>query len=296
MSTRLRQAWLKALALAGKESFVARSGLGHPFVCHVGDFFGENPFYNAGALVPELRLAQAWLQQERRPVAIDVGANVGFWSTQLAQMIRAAEPRIYAFEPVPATYCRLARSIELLDLPSMIQPVAAAVSDSEAIVTLSVNPRASGFAQVGSGNLNTRAGDRFAYAASVTLDRFVDSIGKAPSLVKIDVEGSEIAVLKGAARTLSGASRPAVSFELNPITLAESRGDRASIGALLRDYDFHYIDDFEGQRRPFASPVEDLAAIQWVCNIFGVPRSPGSAERFGKAAAEASARLQGVPA
>ena len=88
MSTRLRQAWLRILSSAGMQRFVATSALGHPFVCHLGDFLGENPFYNRDAFRIELELCAAWLRTEEKPVVFDVGANVGFWSTHLAQCLR----------------------------------------------------------------------------------------------------------------------------------------------------------------------------------------------------------------
>lgn len=291
MSTRIRRAWLKALRITGKEHFVGTSGFGTPFVCHVGDFFGENPFYNRQALAPELRLAEAWLQFDERPVVIDVGANVGYWATQLAQMIFKKRPHLYSFEPAPSTYCKLVKSIGILSLSEMISPMAAAVSDNQSIISLSVNPRESGFAQMGDGTLNTRAGDRLAHAVSVTLDHFVESLNLRPHLVKIDVEGTELRVLKGAARLLSGTSRPAVSFEMNPLTLAETRSNRSEFSTLLPGFDFFYIDDFEGQRREFCSPVTDLSAIDWPCNIFAVPITEDSRDRFRSVAASARSKL-----
>src|SRR5215472_11495376 len=44
----MRLAYLKALAALGISNFVARSGLGYNFVCHVGDL-AAFPFYHPGA-------------------------------------------------------------------------------------------------------------------------------------------------------------------------------------------------------------------------------------------------------
>src|SRR5258705_11046200 len=113
MSATLRMSWLKILRSVGVRHFVAHSSLGHRFVCHLGDLFGESPFYNRQLFRPELELCAAWLRRERSPVVFDIGANVGFWSTQLAQML-TDESVVYAFEPVPQTFCRLIESIESL--------------------------------------------------------------------------------------------------------------------------------------------------------------------------------------
>lgn len=291
LSTRIRQAWLEVLRALGTERFISTSGFGMPFVCHMGDFVGENAFYNRRALAPELRLAEAWLQLESKPVVIDVGANVGYWSTQLAQLILSLNPKLYSFEPAPDAYCKLVKSVEMLGLSQIISPIGVAISDAPAIVSLSFNPKDSGYGQMGNGALNMRAGDRLAQVVSITLDHFVESLNLRPHLVKIDVEGNEIRVLKGATSLLSGASKPALTFELFPLALAETNSDRSEFGELLQGYDLYYIDDFEGQRREFGSPIGDLAAIDWTCNIFAAPAVEGSHDRFRAAAASARAKL-----
>jgi hypothetical protein len=67
-SASLRFAWLKVLGTAGIKNFVARSGLGYDFVCHVGDL-SEYPFYHRRAYESELALCAAWLHDESEPCA-----------------------------------------------------------------------------------------------------------------------------------------------------------------------------------------------------------------------------------
>jgi len=74
----MRLTYLKALAALGINNFVARSGLGYNFVCHVGDL-AAFPFYHPGAYRAELELASAWLRMTEQPLAFDVGANEGFF-------------------------------------------------------------------------------------------------------------------------------------------------------------------------------------------------------------------------
>ena len=105
----MRLAYLKALAALGISNFVARSGLGYNFVCHVGDL-AAFPFYHPGAYRAELELASAWLRMTEQPLAFDVGANEGFFACHLAQMI-GRRGKIYAFEPVPETFAKLSRGL-----------------------------------------------------------------------------------------------------------------------------------------------------------------------------------------
>ena len=90
---------------------------------------------------------------------------------------------------------------------------------------------------------------------------------------------------------LAGADKPALLFEHNPITLAECQADLAVFQRLLAGYTLFYVDDFQGQKRPFGSPIAALAQLGWVCNVFAVPRTAGSSERWQAAVRRALSRL-----
>src|SRR5215470_8858983 len=195
----MRLAYLKALAALGISNFVAHSGLGYNFVCHVGDL-AAFPFYHPGAYRAELELASAWLRMTEQPLAFDVGANEGFFACHLAQMI-GRRGKIYAFEPVPETFAKLAYSVSRLGLTACVKPIPAAVLDSSGLVQLSWPDRNSLMAQV-TPRLNRRANHRLTWANAIPLDTFCALVGSRPSLVKIDAEGSEPAVLRGAAQLL----------------------------------------------------------------------------------------------
>lgn len=291
MSTRLRQALLRVLSKAGVRSFVAESGLGHKFVCHLGDLAGENPFYNREAFRVELELCAAWLREDSDPKVFDVGANVGFWSTHLAQMLHGTRLEIFAFEPVPQTLMKLQFAIERLGLEDQVHVVPAAVSNRSGPVRLSYSARESLFAQVEAGGLNRRVGDRLEYSASITLDEFSAFVGIVPSRMKIDVEGSEVDALVGAQEILSRADRPALMFEYNPLTLRELGAEGSNLAQLLSGYSLHYADDFAGQRRPVGDPIRSIDEIHWLCNLFGVPNVDNASERWLRVLATVRRRL-----
>src|SRR5258705_7432346 len=101
-----------------------------------------------------------------------MGANVGFVSTQLAQMLAARSPTIYAFEPVPTTFAKLVQTVHRLGLNDRVHPIPAAVLDDPRQVCLSYSLRNSLYAQITPHGLNPRVGDHLAYAPGVTLDGF----------------------------------------------------------------------------------------------------------------------------
>ncbi|HEX5147111.1 MAG TPA: FkbM family methyltransferase [Conexibacter sp.] len=137
--------------------------------------------------------------------AIDVGANQG----DTLEMILAVAPdgRHIAYEPIPHLAAQLTGRYPQVDVRN------AACSDEagSAEFTHVLNaPAMSGLRQ--REDLPAHAGEveRF----SVQLDKLDDALpdGYVPSLVKIDVEGAELLVLRGAVETLAR-HRPYVIFE-----------------------------------------------------------------------------------
>jgi FkbM family methyltransferase len=277
ISAGLRFAWLKALAAIGVRSFVATSGLGCKFVCHVGDL-AEYPFYHRRAFRNELAICAAWIGQDARPIVFDVGANVGFFCTHLAQMAHTEALRIYAFEPVDMTFVKLVQSVERLGLEHRIRTVAAAVLDAAAPVRLQYPQDNSLYAQITTDGV--RAGNILTHAAGVTLDGFSASSGSLPTLLKIDVEGYEIAVLRGAQAMLSRPDRPALAFEYYPDTLRQCGSEPSAFHELLAGYELYYVDDFEGQKMPLGRRIDRLEEIDWGCNLFAVPRTETCSRRW----------------
>jgi FkbM family methyltransferase len=276
----VRYAWLRMLEMTGREAIVARSGLGYDFVCHIGDL-SEFPYYHRQAHKRELLLCARWLSRCEEPVVLDVGANTGFFVTQLAQMTSAVSTSFYAFEAIPSTYSKLAASIRGLGLDTRIRPIAAPVLDKPREVYLECNNRNSLVGRV------MTEGERPPCGAitgrSITLDSFCEANVLSPSLLKIDVEGWEPAVLRGASEVI-GRARPGVLFEHNP--------ERGCIetAALLRDgplqgYRLFYVDDLRGQLLPFGSGVGDIGSTRWICNLFAVPEesAAGCADIFAEA-------------
>lgn len=289
----LRMAWLRTLGSVGVEKIVAKSGLGYDFVCHIGDM-GEYPYYHPRAYQRELALAAAWLRQDHRPVVYDVGANVGFVSTHLAQMLADKSPSIYAFEPVPATFSRLVESIQRLGLSERVHPIAAAVSDHSRPVRLTYSQRNSLEAQVTSdASIGLSRTDTIVHAAGTTLDEFGAAMDTHPILVKMDIEGCEVAALRGSRRMLARNDRPAILFEHNPQTLRQRGETTDQFRELLGDYEFYYVDDLMSQQMPFGSRVADIGQVHWICNLFAIPRRGGAAERWASALGHAHRLIEG---
>jgi FkbM family methyltransferase len=141
----------------------------------------------------------------------DIGANVGYLTIVGAALV-GPEGSVYAFEPVPANAAALRRNLALNGL-AHASVVEQAVSDEAGRQTLVL--------ALDSGGAALSVADRPPDAAGTievdvtTVDRFVGRTGvRPPSVVKIDVEGAELNVLKGMGATLES-HRPAVLVEVD---------------------------------------------------------------------------------
>jgi FkbM family methyltransferase len=189
--------------------------------------YGVDKFVDFAALAPNAE------------IAFDVGANVG----QTVQQIRAACPavRIVSFEPLPATFAALRANTR--DVPN-VACVEAALGAAPGEATMTADPLS------GQNTLNTSARpDAPTVSVPVmTLDGYCADQGiDRIDLLKIDTEGYEMAVLRGAEQMLK---RGAIRFVLaecefihNP---SEPHGDFFAISGLLMPLGFRVVAFYSG--------------------------------------------------
>lgn len=145
---------------------------------------------------------------------VDVGANLG-WFTLL--MAEAVEPggEVWAVEPMPPILPALRRNLALNESLD-VRPFEVALGDRTGVAEIHV------FSGLPHGHASTSTLDRSDYTAHevalTTLDVLLD--GRVPTFVKLDVEGSELAVLRGAAKTCAAECPPIWMIEVNYETSA----------------------------------------------------------------------------
>lgn len=147
-------------------------------------------------------------------LALDVGANIGAM-TSLLSLAAGPEGHVISFEAHPGILAQLQENVTLWSRQN-IELIHAAVSDRPGTLTLS---ETSGFGQnegtariveAGAGALATAD----AAAHTVTAVSLDDLIGaRRVGLMKIDVEGHELHVLRGASRCLGEHSVRDIVFE-----------------------------------------------------------------------------------
>jgi FkbM family methyltransferase len=164
-------------------------------------------------------------------VAVDVGAHIGFFSIQLA---RAVGPHgmVYAFEPLDRNADLLERSVAENGFGARLTVVRAAVSDvtGDATLRFARETLNTGGAFLAEGST---PGDEGLATRRVPTVRLDDAAVRRPvRLIKMDVEGAEPKVIRGA-RSLLAADRPYLISEIHPGQLA--RVSQSSAAAVLED-------------------------------------------------------------
>ena len=144
-------------------------------------------------------------------VFIDVGANIGYFSL-IAASIVGPSGRVYAFEPMEEIYRILCKNIFLNRFDNVeAKNLACFSSPGEMVMERDEDSGKSHLSPVKAGN--TKA------VFLTTLDDFVrDANLQRIDYIKIDAEGSDLEVLKGAHRTIER-FRPAVLVELDHLSL-----------------------------------------------------------------------------
>lgn len=157
---------------------------------------------------------------------IDAGAHIGSLTVPLARLV-GPEGRVYAFEPQRKVHRELYHNLQLNDL-DQATALKFAVSSEPGFVEMMDLPEAfseDGWARLGKGGERVEA-------------RTIDSFPFTDvSLIKIDVEGHEVAVIKGAEETIRS-SHPVLVIETGKSNLVTLRPILAEWG-----YDIEKIEN-----------------------------------------------------
>jgi FkbM family methyltransferase len=184
-------------------------------------------YYVLGFYEPELIRA---LTQHLKPgdTCIDIGGHAGYLAIIMAQLV-GPQGRVVAFEPVPENYTALKENIELNRLRN-VTAECAALGDQEGTMEL-ICAKDQRLSWTASATGYSMPADPIRISVPVlSLDRYLQRDSLRPGLLKIDVEGAELMVLRGARETLREI-RPLVLVEIHDL----GERHRNEVLALLKD-------------------------------------------------------------
>src|SRR2546423_3368018 len=197
---------------------------------HTLSIFGMN--YGGGGLVETSgeewvveRVVSAALKDVEGPVVFDVGANVGDYAALVARHVPSA--LCYAFEPSRRVYEQLASNVAARGDGGRVKTFNLGLSDEEKTVEMySYTVEGEEVSLISSidRRLPTQV-VRVEVSASEqvevrTLDGFCEEHGVGRvDFLKLDVEGHELAVLRGARRMLAEGAVSMIQFEFGPANI-----------------------------------------------------------------------------
>jgi len=187
----------------------------------------------------------------------DIGANIGFFSLLHAQE-STEEAVTVAFEPLPRNVERLKRNKRLNPLLDF-ELLETGLSDQDGQATLSVSENHPGEASLTGRNVTNDSLDEVTIPIS-TVDEVSELLPERPDVVKIDVEGAEIDVLRGMESILDR-DQPDILLELHPELIAEKGDEVAELREILRENGYTKLYQIEdGEEATLAG--FDLTAIE----------------------------------
>jgi FkbM family methyltransferase len=227
----------RAKKLFGKESPTRMLGGG----VVVGDFVNFSEYHSVKGFVLEDELAFWTTYPFSEGSIIDIGANIGVVSILLAK--RFANETVHAVEPNPATLEALTSNLRRNKLTN-VKVHKVAVSDKDGTVHFNADGIDRGRASI-----VLESGENVVNVPCTKLDTLVRTNNiSAVSILKVDVEGFEYSVFKGAHELLTSKQAPLVYFEVCP-SLSISRGFAPdAAGLLLREYGYRLYSILPGGR------------------------------------------------
>lgn len=175
----------------------------------------------------ERRLVASLLR--RGDVVYDIGANVGLYTLIAARRV-GAEGVVYAFEPAAETFAILEQNIARNGLASRVRLFRSGVSDVLGALDLLGGGDYRAYASFAAPNERDHSGRRERVRIQ-SLDELVPEL-RPPTFVKIDVEGWESRVLRGAESTLT-AHHPDLLVEFNAAACTAAGTSTAALYAQL---------------------------------------------------------------
>jgi FkbM family methyltransferase len=171
---------------------------------------------------------------------LDVGANVGWFSLFTAGIV-GPDGRVVSFEPSPDVFQCLSCNVGGLKQVEAF-PFGIGNKDStEVFVAQGTSSSASFIEEVTNINRHHLRDEPITKVPVRIrkLDTLVMQLQLLPNLVKIDVEGFEFEVLKGAERLLNE-PRPTLIIEIHPPQLALSGGTESELFRFLQSQAYHW--------------------------------------------------------
>ncbi len=169
-----------------------------------------------------------------RGLVFDIGANIGVYSLLAAQ----AGCRVVAFEPSQRVRPILEKNIQSNGFGNQIQVVGQAVSDAAGELDFFEGREGNwGVGRIFSFGVRDSGNWEPTRVRTEPLPHYAEQFG-APDMIKMDIEGAELLVLRGGGRVLSHPSAPDLLIELHPGEIEHLGGTVDECLRMLEDHGY----------------------------------------------------------
>ncbi|RAL21181.1 FkbM family methyltransferase [Lujinxingia litoralis] len=239
------------------------------FRLHLDEHMGSQIFWRGSYSEPQTRLLTHLLKPHH--TFIDIGANHGEFTLVAAKHL--SQGRVFAFEPGDVIFPRLAHNVEangfdnvtLVNLGLSDSPGSATFYEAETRANDGTYNR--GVASLYPDEKRSRPSHTIELT---TLDAFVEEHDlERLDLIKIDVEGAELAALQGAHQTLTR-FRPHIIFELSQVTCQNAGYPMTRLLDELSAYGYVFL-RIDDDRPGFALRALDATRLGLFQNVLAVP-------------------------
>ena len=179
---------------------------------------------------------------------LDIGAHIGLFAVVTARLV-GKDGRVFSFEPTPFTRNVLQDVVRLNGCSDVVEVRAEAVADRRGTAV---------FHDTGDEISNANSlvdidrGKEGIEVELISVDEFVREKGIRPGCIKIDVEGAELDLLRGA-KELFTVMRPAARLGLHPPQIKQNGQSLDEIWKVLAEYKLNV--EYDGSR----------AEKEWFC-------------------------------
>ena len=267
---KLRQLWVKVQCyLRFRKYMPYQLCSGVKFVAHLDDVNSHDIYIKKSYERTELEWCTKWLRDGDS--LIDCGANIGYYSACLSQLHNLKKVLAIEGNETCANRCQIAFTELKLQKVELIRAILH--SDASRSLHIPDLPGKEGLQHL------EDAPDGMAQVRTTTLDNLARERNIHPSLIKIDCEGAETEILRGA-KTLLSKTRPAWLIEVNDDALKKAGTYREELFLVLKKANyklFHIASAFAEQ--PFGIEVGKNFQ-SWSFNLAAIPNDERNLHRW----------------
>jgi FkbM family methyltransferase len=210
--------------------------------------------------MPRLTSHRTWFRSLGLRTVVDVGSYVGSFAYAMRHIL--PQVQIYSFEPLPENYARLAKNLSPFGNFQAFNTALGEYSGELKFNRSNFSPSSSALEM---GDLHRQAFPHSAQTTSLQvpvarLDEYKDKMELTPPVfLKIDVQGYEDAVLRGAGKVLEQVDYLEIEVSYQPLYTGQVLFN--GIYQTLTDLDFHFAGNLDSMFSPLDGSIMQSDAL-----------------------------------